>query len=121
MFLAVRLDIWESVEIFVIEANVREVDERFMSAAVMPFESTLGGSGTHEILKDAFRIFIDWHSLVVHLQIHLATRHLKKVSRWQLLGITNHYKLSPACDGANSVFRGKLRRLVKDHQVKRRV
>src|SRR5258707_13087866 len=114
MFLAVRLDIWESVEIFVIETNVREVDERFMSAAVMPFESTLGGAGTHEILKDAFRIFIDWHSLVVHLQIHLPTRHLKKVSRWQLLRIADYYELFPARDGANSIFRRKLRRLVKD-------
>src|SRR5712671_3336229 len=112
MFLAVRLDIWESVEVFVIETNVREVDERFMSAAVMPFESTLGRPRTHEILKDAFRVFIDWHSLVVHLQVHLPTRHLKKVSRWQLLGITNYDQLFPARDGANSIFWRKLRRLV---------
>ena len=78
-----------------------------MGASVMPFQSTLGRAGRHEIFKNTLRVS-NWGAIFSDRGVHLPAAYEKEVGRRQLFRVSNDDQLICSSDGADCVFGRKL-------------
>src|SRR5689334_21103343 len=100
---------------------VRERDQTFVAAAVVPLESQSWQPCAQTFIQDAFKVFC-WCILgSIRLGIIVVIRSLEKICRRQLLWISDDNNLLPARDCPNGVPNGYLRSLIEDNHIEARM
>ena len=97
---------------------VREGDERFMAAAVVPVEERGMETGRKAFVQNAFQILTDAFVVIV---LRHRVAFLEEIGRRHLLRVADDDQLFAAGDHADGVPHGNLRRFVEHDQIKRRI
>ena len=88
------------MEVGIIERDVGEADQRFVSAPVMPSESVIGKPGPLERFQDALGILVE-RSAVFGKRNGSVGCCREEVSRRKLFGVSDYNELSTSQYGAH--------------------
>ena len=100
----------EGAQLVIVVHAVGEGDEALVLAAVMPQKVPLGHAEGEAVVQDALQVLV-FEVILVHI------RRTEEGGGRQLFGIAHDDRRLRACNGADRLRRGHLRRLVEDDQV----